>query len=596
MSSLHNTSSGQRPSRASQRPSSLRFRTQRQRALALAILPLLVAPTFAAAVGASVPADVNTADVVGSAADAVAAADAVVGNLAASGAAAVLEPAVTPGAAAAAGAAAVAPGTGTKKADPAVKEVPFDGKDGRPHEGPFVEIENSRKSDGEKTSMYIDGKKVPESNDGVMDDKNRVAPKHGTTGMTGGVSEKDKQRKAKEGQTGERVENTPETPKEVPALPHHEEEKILGQGISKDAKDEKAKDAAGNDVSGFGKPSDLPDKTHDKAIPVPGSAQKDHLDVSKPSTDKSKLPARPDGDDSATLIQPMHSFFLSLTMILFSEIGDKTFLVAALMAMKHDRVVVFTAAFSALFTMTVLSAVLGHAVPVLIPKRVTNFLAAGLFLVFGSKLLREGMSMDADEGVGAEMQEVEMELAEKEHLARENGRRSSRAGGGVLSPESLEMGMGGSGAAAAGRLPRSQSRFSTPNRSASSSLSPPRGRASWGGSGNGGVVSSLKSLGGGLSNLASLLLSPAWVQTFVMTFLGEWGDRSQIATLAMAAGQDYWWVTLGAVTGHACCTGVAVLGGRALAGRVSLKVVTVGGAVSFLIFGIIYLFEAFYAA
>ena len=339
--------------------------------------------------------------------------------------------------------------------------------------------------------------------------------------------------------------------------------------------------------------------THDKTIPIPGSAQKDHLDVTKTPTDKSQLPARPDGEDtSTTLIQPMHSFFLSLTMILFSEIGDKTFLVAALMAMKHDRIVVFTAAFSALFAMTVLSAVLGHAVPVLIPKQVTNFLAAGLFLVFGSKLLREGMTMDPDEGVGAEMKEVEMELAEKEQLARQSGgRRSSRATGGALSADALEMGMGGSGAGGAGsRRPRSQSRYSTPNRSASSSLSPPRGRSSWGGSANGGLLSSLKSLGGGLSNLASLLLSPAWVQTFVMTFLGEWGDRSQIATLAMAAGQDYWWVTLGAVTGHACCTGVAVIGGRALAGRVSLKVVTVGGAVSFLIFGIIYLFEAFYAA
>jgi hypothetical protein len=40
----------------------------------------------------------------------------------------------------------------------------------------------------------------------------------------------------------------------------------------------------------------------------------------------------------------------------------------------------------------------------------------------------------------------------------------------------------------------------------------------------------------------------------------------------MAAGQDYWWVTLGATCGHAICTGVAVIGGRAIAGRVSLKV------------------------
>ena len=76
---------------------------------------------------------------------------------------------------------------------------------------------------------------------------------------------------------------------------------------------------------------------------------------------------------------------------------------------------------------------------------------------------------------------------------------------------------------------------------------------------------------GGINNLFSLLLSPAWVQTFVMTFLGEWGDRSQIATIAMAAGQDYWWVTGGALGGHAICTGAAVLGGKAIAGRVSMR-------------------------
>lgn len=59
-----------------------------------------------------------------------------------------------------------------------------------------------------------------------------------------------------------------------------------------------------------------------------------------------------------------------------------------------------------------------------------------------------------------------------------------------------------------------------------------------------------------------------------MTFLGEWGDRSQIATIAMAAGQDYWWVTAGALCGHAICTAAAVIGGRAIAGRVSLRVGT----------------------
>lgn len=77
-----------------------------------------------------------------------------------------------------------------------------------------------------------------------------------------------------------------------------------------------------------------------------------------------------------------------------------------------------------------------------------------------------------------------------------------------------------------------------------------------------------------------------------MTFLAEWGDRSQIATIAMAAGQDYWWVTGGAISGHAVCTAAAVLGGRAVAGRISTRVVTLGGATAFVVFGIVYLWDA----
>lgn len=294
----------------------------------------------------------------------------------------------------------------------------------------------------------------------------------------------------------------------------------------------------------------MPDTPHDIPHPVPPSLPKeDPLDASPPHAIH-KHNGLSDDEEHDGVIQPFHSFILSFTMIIFSEIGDKTFLVAALMAMRHPRLVVFTAAFSALIAMTVLSAVLGHAVPTLIPERFTHLAAAVLFTVFGVKLLREGLAMSPEEGVGEEMREVEQELEEKEHLAarRGSGRKSS------ISPYVLESGRA--------RRSRSNSRLPAPARSPSSS---PARSPSPGGS-------SLSSMVAGLNNLFSLLLSPAWVQTFVMTFLGEWGDRSQIATIAMAAGSDYWWVTGGAVVGHGCCTVVAVLGGRAIAGKVSMRV------------------------
>lgn len=276
---------------------------------------------------------------------------------------------------------------------------------------------------------------------------------------------------------------------------------------------------------------------------IPDSVDNDPLDLSKPLNTAQQTSKTGDEEENDGLYQPFHSFILSFTMILVSEIGDKTFLVACLMAMKHDRMVVFSAAFGALLVMTVLSAVLGHLVPALISRRVTSFLAAGLFVVFGVRLLKEGLDMDPNEGVSAEMHEVEQELAEKE-------KEMGREGNGAVSQYNLEMGLDG------------RSRYDSPP--GSPSLSPVRKR----GPSSQGVKGFFK----GTGNLFSLLLSPAWVQTFAMTFLGEWGDRSQIATIAMAAGQDYWWVTLGASCGHAICTGIAVIGGRAIAGRVSLRV------------------------
>jgi putative Ca2+/H+ antiporter (TMEM165/GDT1 family) len=235
---------------------------------------------------------------------------------------------------------------------------------------------------------------------------------------------------------------------------------------------------------------------------------------------------------SEGVISPMHSLLLSFTMIMVSEIGDKTFLVAALMAMRHPRQVVFSAAFTALVLMTVLSALLGHAVPALLPKRLTSFAAAGLFLFFGVKLTREGLAMPKEAGVGEEMLEVEQELEEKEAETLRNFKSDSTNGS---LPYIVE---------------EARSRSPSPSRTKS--------------------LPSTSTIAG-LINLCSLLLSPAWVQTFVMTFLGEWGDRSQISTIAMAAGKDWFWVTIGAIFGHSICTAIAVIGGRAIAGKVSMR-------------------------
>ena len=68
--------------------------------------------------------------------------------------------------------------------------------------------------------------------------------------------------------------------------------------------------------------------------------------------------------------------------------------------------------------------------------------------------------------------------------------------------------------------------------------------------------------------------------------MAEWGDRSQIATIALAASKNVLGVIIGGLVGHAFCTGLAVIGGRMLAARISEKSVALGGGVLFLFFAV----------
>ncbi|KAG2130862.1 hypothetical protein DEU56DRAFT_461733 [Suillus clintonianus] len=238
----------------------------------------------------------------------------------------------------------------------------------------------------------------------------------------------------------------------------------------------------------------------------------------------------------------------SFMTIILSEIGDKTFFIAAILSMRHPRFVVFLGAFASLFLMSMLSASLGHILPTLLPKKWTQIMAGVLFLVFGSKMVMEGREM---EGKGNEKAQEEMREAEEEIEGDE-----FEAGDGIP----LE------------RIEEGEAVPSSPSARKQKSFG-------WG-------------IAEGVRNFCSLILGPVFVQAFVLTFLGEWGDRSQIATIALGAAHNVYLVTLGTVVGHTCCTALAVVGGRYVSSKISVKHVTLGGAALFLIFGVIYLYDA----
>ena len=244
----------------------------------------------------------------------------------------------------------------------------------------------------------------------------------------------------------------------------------------------------------------------------------------------------------------------SFAMIIVSEIGDKTFLIAAILAMRHPRAVVFAGAFGSLVVMSCLSAAMGHLLPTLIPRRWTQVAAAVLFLVFGIKMLLEGRSMRAgNEKIQEELKEVEEEIEVGEAELDRTGARGEN--GEAIPLEAMEEG---------GRTGEVNGEaFRRPKRTG------------------------LAKLNEGARNFFALLLGPVFVQAFILTFLGEWGDRSQIATIALAAAhvrslvcsqfllliiyQNVYVVAFGTVVGHACCTAVAVVGGRWLSTKISVK-------------------------
>ncbi|UZJ54453.1 hypothetical protein CBS101457_003773 [Exobasidium rhododendri] len=276
----------------------------------------------------------------------------------------------------------------------------------------------------------------------------------------------------------------------------------------------------------------------------------------------------------------------SFSMIVVSEIGDKTFLIAAILAMRQPQPIVYLGAFGALAIMSVLSTLLGVMFPTLLPKWLTTLMAALLFFVFGIKMFKDGLAMTGDE-MGEEWEEAKREVEEEEDAYdvgvgdRMELRNLEEGGAEQTSDDRRNTEVNGnSNGSYPAIIPYPPKSSETPTRSTSPTTMLSQFSAS--------------NIKEGARNLMSLCFSPIFAQAFVLTFLGEWGDRSQIATIALAAAHNIYLVSFGTIAGHALCTAMAVLGGSYIAKRISIKHVTLGGATLFVLFGIIYLYESIF--
>lgn len=220
----------------------------------------------------------------------------------------------------------------------------------------------------------------------------------------------------------------------------------------------------------------------------------------------------------------LKALFASFSAIMATEIGDKTFFIAAILSMRNDRMAVFGGAILALIVMTILSTLMGLVLPSLIPRKYTHIVGGVLFLYFGFRLLLDSRGME--DKVSEELEEVEEELAEinkkknkamKKKRAEENGDAS--VGADVEESMGDVLGDGDNGAKK--RRGGGQKSVKHAPSSGMSAAGDYSGR-SW---------------------------EAVFLQALTMTFLAEWGDRSQIATIALAAAKVRWMVW-GIVTVH----------------------------------------------
>jgi putative Ca2+/H+ antiporter (TMEM165/GDT1 family) len=117
--------------------------------------------------------------------------------------------------------------------------------------------------------------------------------------------------------------------------------------------------------------------------------------------------------------QLITAFGSSLSAITLAELGDKTFFMALILAVRHQPRWVFLGAFSALTVVTLLSLGIGFGVRELLPAQLMPWLAGVLFFGFGLKLLLDAQTLPADAALSEEAEaEAAVNAAERTRPVR----------------------------------------------------------------------------------------------------------------------------------------------------------------------------------
>jgi putative Ca2+/H+ antiporter (TMEM165/GDT1 family) len=123
--------------------------------------------------------------------------------------------------------------------------------------------------------------------------------------------------------------------------------------------------------------------------------------------------------DGVTAASSNSGFVQSFLLIFASEIGDKTFFIAGLLAAKYSRLISLAGSLGALAAMTVISVVIGRVFHALPPGLsgglpLDDYAAVLAFAYFGAKTLYDAYKLPAGDSSGIEEEKKEAEEAVEE--------------------------------------------------------------------------------------------------------------------------------------------------------------------------------------